>query len=479
MSDDKPAALSRLLHRNSLLIKASLLGVLTLLMLIPLQWVHGVVVERADLSAQVEHELGVTWGEVQRLAGPIMVVPFQWQAIVRVPNKRSGPEEPDFLDKREDRSALLYLLPESQGITATIETQKRKRGIYEALLYSAAIDLEGSFAIPAADRFDLPEGARLDWDKARLLVHVSDLRGSTAGSDLAWGEELLSFDVARLAPTQGSWIEADLPSVEAGQGEIPYRFSLGLNGSGSLVLVPMGRSSTAALSMDWPHPSFGGSHLPIESRIGDEGVTARWSLSHLARDLPSVMRSDRDAHQLIERYVAHRGFETRLVDPVDFYLKAERAVKYGLLFIVLTFATLLAFEVTAEDRGGAQSGRPLHLLQYAQVALALILFFLLFLSLAEVLGFAAAYWLATVLSLGQVSLYTAKATGSPKRGMTLGGTLLAVYGYLFFTLRSEDHALLMGSLLLFALLAAIMFATRNVEWARLGQNAPGEATPET
>lgn len=474
MPEHQRRALPRLFRGDSLLIKGCLLILLTVAMLVPLDWVHGVVAERAELSHEVQAELGATWGTAQRLAGPLLAVPFRWQEVVQVRNKRFGADEPDFLEKTEERDALLYLLPEDQAMTAAVETQTRKRGIYEALLYSADIAVEGRFQIPEAASLDLPEDALLLWDEARLLVHVSDLRGSTEGSDLTWGAQSLTFEVAQDAPTEGSWIETAVPDLAPGAGPIAYRFTLGLNGSNSLALVPMGRSSTASLAMDWPHPSFGGSHLPTESRIGGDGTAARWSLSHLARDLPSSLRSDLCAHKTIGKHIAERGFETRLVDPVDFYLKAERAVKYGLLFIVLTFATLLTFEVTAAGGGRARGGRRLHFVQYALVALALTLFFLLFLSLAEVLGFAPAFWLATLLDLGLISLYSIKATGSLRRGLTLGGALLGIYGYLFFTLRSEDHALLMGSLLLFALLAAMMFATRNVDWFKLGDAAADE-----
>ena len=319
----------------------------------------------------------------------------------------------------------------------------------------------------------------MDWEDAKFLVHVSDLRGSTHGSALTWGEESLAFKVSDRTPTQGPWIEVDLPRLAEGAEDLRYGFSLGLNGSRSLALVPLGRRSDAALAMDWPHPSFGGSHLPTESRIGDKGVEARWSLSHLARDLPPSLRSDRGGDALLQDYIARRGFETRLVDPVDFYRKAERAVKYGLLFIVLTFATLLTFEVTAGKDEASGGTRRLHLVQYALVALALTLFFLLFLSLAEIIGFAPAFWLATLLDLGLICLYTIKATESLRHGLTLGGALLAIYGYLFFTLKSEDHALLMGSLLLFALLAAMMYATRNVDWFKLGRAPSEEAAAES
>lgn len=469
-----PAA-SRLPRPGPLTVKLLLLAALTLAMLVPLHWVRGVIVERAQLSRAVEAEIGATWGGPQALAGPIVALPFAWQETVEMPNPRSGPGEPDFLEKTEEKSATLFILPAEQVLRAGAETQTRRRGIYEALLYAADIEVEGSFAIPRPETLDLPEGARIDWDEARLLVQVTDLGGSTDASPLTWDGQSLPFDVARRAPTdRDDWIEATLPRLVPGSAGLGYRFSLGLNGSRSLAFIPLGQSSRAELAMDWPHPSFVGSQLPTESEIGTDGFTARWSLSHLARGLSSTLRSDRWGTQALADRIAEGGFGTRLVDPVAFYLKTERAVKYGLLFIVLSYATLVVFEA-AGLRQGARADGPatgaLHPVQYALVGAALILFFLLLLSLAEVIGFTPAYWLAAGLCLALVALYTAKATASPRSGALLGGALAAIYGYLFVTLRAEDHALLMGSLLLFAMLAAVMYATRNLDWSALGKTA--------
>lgn len=451
------SSILRVLQANSILIKLALLAILTLAMLVPLDWVRDLIAERAATSEEVEQELGASWGGRQRLAGPILALPFEWREADRA-SAGTG----------RLREAVLYLLPETLGFTAAVESRTRKRGIYSALLYAAEVEVAGSFAIASAEALGLPDGARLRWDRARLLVHLTDLRGNLSASALRWGERELPFETAVEPPTgSGSWIAAELPGPGGGESPLSYRFHLATNGSGSLALVPLGRSSDAMLSLDWPHPSFAGFPLPRESTNGPEGVVAEWSQSHLTRELPSALRSDRGGLATLMSYVEQRGFETRLVEPVDFYRKVLRAVKYGLLFIVVTFATLVGFEMVGRGGATAGGGKPLHVMQYALVALALALFFLLLLSLAEVVGFAPAYWMAAGLCLGLVGLYTAKVAASLRRGLCLSGALLGIYGYLYLTLQSEDHALLMGSLLLFLLLAALMFVTRDVDWFRL------------
>ena len=60
---------------------------------------------------------------------------------------------------------------------------------------------------------------------------------------------------------------------------------------------------------------------------------------------------------------------------------------------------------------------------------------------------------------------------------TLRTLLLLLYGMLYAILRSEDNALLMGSLLLFSVLALVMLITRKLDWyavsEQIGQQARG------
>jgi inner membrane protein len=161
-----------------------------------------------------------------------------------------------------------------------------------------------------------------------------------------------------------------------------------------------------------------------------------------------------------------------LVEPVNHYLMSERSVKYGLLFVALVSGVLFVFEVVA--------GARVHPVQYAMVASALCLFFLLLLSISEVIGFSAGYGVAAGLTTALLAGYVTSVLKSGCRGAVLGGLLLLVYGTLYLTLRSEDHALLLGSSLLFAALAIAMFATRKIDWyalgARFAESDKGEST---
>jgi inner membrane protein len=147
----------------------------------------------------------------------------------------------------------------------------------------------------------------------------------------------------------------------------------------------------------------------------------------------------------------------------------ERAVKYGFLFIGLTFLAFFLFEILKR--------LAIHPVQYALVGFALAVFFLLLISLSEHLGFAAAYAIAAASCVALIGYYVGHVLKSARRGVLFGVALSALYGLLYVLLRMEDHALLMGSLLVFASVASAMVATRRVDWYALAANSARPGAP--
>ncbi|HNM76460.1 MAG TPA: cell envelope integrity protein CreD, partial [Accumulibacter sp.] len=229
---------------------------------------------------------------------------------------------------------------------------------------------------------------------------------------------------------------------------------LKLMGLEHLNIAPAGESTTVALTSDWPHPSFQGRFLPTMRQVNEQGFTARWEVSHLARNFERIVQGGAE-------HAAHgETLGVSYLDPVNIYLKSERAVKYGVLFVVLTFA---AFFLTETLRRLA-----IHPLQYLLVGLALATFFLLLIGLSEHIDFALAYASAAVASTLLITVYLASALRERRRGIAFGTGIALLYAVLYGVLLSEDNALLMGALLIFAALAATMLATRHIDWYRVG-----------
>jgi inner membrane protein len=224
--------------------------------------------------------------------------------------------------------------------------------------------------------------------------------------------------------------------------------------------VPVGRESRVHLTSDWPHPSFIGEFLPVKREISSAGFDASWQTSFFATNMEDVLSRCADAKSGCDALVQDH-FGVSFIDPVDQYLKSERAAKYAFLFIGLTFAGFFLTEVLRRVS--------VHPIQYGLVGLALAMFFLLLLSLSEHMGFGLAYLVAAAACVGLISYYVRYVLGSLGQGMAFGAALASLYALLYGILSSEDYALLMGSLLVFGLLAMVMVLTRRVSWSNLGE----------
>ena len=307
---------------------------------------------------------------------------------------------------------------------------------------------------------------------------VSDARGLLSAPQLNIGGHKLTFAQAPAEAQAPLPLAATLP-VAALQGgaKLAFDLKLELAGTGRIGWVPLADENTVTLKSSWPHPSFAGSFLPRTREVGDAGFSATWSVPSLSSQAQAqfvsgfvrtgakppeatwpvpATRSAADSASGTNRYRSLEQFSVSLDDPVDVYRLTERATKYGMMFIVLTFAAFFVLEMVKRWR--------IHPMQYLMIGAALVLFFLLLLSLSEHLSFAAAYAIASGGCITLLSHYLRHVLGSWRAGLGMSGMLVALYGVLYGILISEDNALMMGSLLLFGVLAAIMIATRKLDW---------------
>jgi inner membrane protein len=219
-----------------------------------------------------------------------------------------------------------------------------------------------------------------------------------------------------------------------------------------LSVLPLGSTTTAALKSGWPHPSFQGAFLPASRSISADGFEARWQVLELNRSYRQAWLEG----EVNEATLAESAFGVGLFQAVDIYQRGERAIKYALLFIALTFLTFLAWEHIARVR--------LHPLQYLLVGLALSMFYLLLIALSEHVAFALAYLIAAVALVMLIGVYVAGALKGRARGAAASAVMTVVYGLLYVLVLSEDYALLLGAIILFSALAAVMLATRKLDW---------------
>lgn len=433
--------------------KPAVIALLALVLFVPVTMIQGLIAERQARRNEALEGIAQGWGKRQTLAGPYLAVPYERTRIEVVQETIDGKPRERRTERTE--SLLLRLPADSVEWRIGAEVSEKSRGIYRARLYSARAEARGRLSVPA--RFGLADPAsRIKWGTPRLVVGVSDPGGIRGVSPLVIGDDEHAFEAGSgdAAALPGG-VHVPLPALRAAQARsFEFSLSLELAGSEALAVAPLGSNTAVTMRSDWPHPAFLGRFLPLRHEIGAEGFLAEWKVSQYAA--PGTSNRQELAVSFIE--------------PAGLYQQLERASKYGFLFIGLTFAAFLLFELLRR--------LAIHPIQYALVGLALAMFFLLLTALSEHIDFAAAYGIATLACAGLISGYLGRVLRSAFIGLGFGIALTALYAMLYALLKAEDYSLLGGSLLLFGLLAAVMIATRRVDWYGLNgaRAAPAAAT---
>lgn len=435
-----------------LLLRFITVGGLVLLLLIPLMMIRGTIYERKSYRVEATERIAKSTAGEQRLLAPLRVVPW------------TDTQEVEYTDslgvarKRIDtNTGTLLQTPATLGIQGEMVPDVRKLGLFEVRVYSWRGRLEASFdpQLPQP----APKWTR-QYGTPYLLLGVSDVRGLVGTPSLRVDGQVRKFvPGTRDYADSINGVSATLPAVSGllAPGS-RVEMEIVVAGTESLSIVPVADSNVIGMHSKWPHPLFAGDFLPTERKVyeDDRGFTASWDVSSLASQAQAQLKRIKGPDAPIE------SLKVSLVDPVDVYTQADRASKYGILFVVLTFVGFALFELIKR--------LPIHPLQYLLVGLALAIFFLLLLSLSEHIDFMKAYLISAVACIGLQFVYLSGVLKSWARAGGFAVMLTALYGVLYSLLISEDNALLMGSLLLFGILAAIMWITRKVDWYELGSS---------
>ena len=427
---------------GSATLRLLVLGSLCLLMLVPLSVVRDVVKERRALRAEAIESIAAGWGGEQTLLGPALVLRFRCE----------GPDAEGSLRHWRETAVVL---PESLETTGRARTERRSRGLHEIPVYSAAMRVRGEFAAVAWSELPIDCSAP-QLDQAELALAVSDPRGIARLSDLDWrGTPVAWRSGNSLGDCWSTGVSAALESDSA-QSELAsvsrFEFEIELRGIDRIAFAPLGRSTQVTLTSDWPTPSFDGAFLPADRATRSDGSEATWRVSSLSRPFPQAWQVGTAPD------LGKWTFGVRWFVVADSYLMTDRSLKYGFLFVALTLMLFFLFELAGDAR--------LHPVQYTLVGGAVCVFYLLLLSFSEGRGFGPAYFVASAATTLQIALYARAILGARRRALVLAGALATLYGGLYALIGAEELALLLGSVLLFAALALLMWKTRSVDWSR-------------
>ncbi|MBS0200691.1 MAG: cell envelope integrity protein CreD [Proteobacteria bacterium] len=435
-----------------LFFKAVIVGVLTLAIIIPLALIGNIVGDRQAYRAQAVADVAQNVGGAQTFAGPVLVVPYV-EIHAPVSDDSGKP-----IGKLERTPGRWVFYPEDLHVSGQLPTSKRARGIHVVPVYQWNGDVVASFdaTIPAAE-----PGVHREIGEPWLSWEFSDPRGLQGTPTLT-----VNGAAFKLQPgagfRDGNGVNVRLVAPTAGSVlKLQTQLAINLRGTQTFSFLPVGRDNSIDLSSDWAAPKFVGASP--QSEVTAKGFTAHWRVSSLAANTRGSFPGDSAISQrgaLPEAATVEQGVPGRisvgLVDPVNAYSSIGRAIKYGLLFVAVTFAGFFLFEFLKQ--------LPIHPIQYGLVGLAIAIFFLLLLSLSEHFTFGWSYLVAAAACIGVIGFYLVAVLRGLWRGLGFTGLLATLYGVLYGVLISEDNALVLGSGLLFLLLAAIMVATRKVDW---------------
>ena len=436
------------LHQ-SITFKVLGIGFLALLMLIPLVQVQGLIRERSGLREQALADIAQRWGAAQNVGGPLLAIPKRLR--VQTNNGWITQESTEIL------------LADQLDLRGTLAPEVRRYGIYSTPVYLAELKISGRFltrdlhalggSARDAHTADTPETTYL-FDRAELRLPLSDVRGIRRISALRMDGNEYTFGPA--SGGAGALHAVALPiDVSQWSGDShTFELELTLAGTASLQFLPLARHTEAGLSAPWPSPSFGGAFLPAEREVGARGFDAHWQVLNLNHSYGQHWQQD-DTRGVDPGSAA---FGVNLYQPADLYQQNERAGKYGVLFIALTFVAFFLFEVLKKLR--------VHPVQYLLIGVALTTFYVVLLALSEQVGFTWAYLAAAAAVVALIGGYAAAVLRARRAGVLLAATLAMVYALLYGLVVSEQYSLLMGAIALLAVVAALMYLTRKVDWSK-------------
>lgn len=449
---------------GSVLLKLALIGFLTLILLIPSVLIQELITEREGRQEEVNLEISEKWSGSQLVQGPVLVLPY------KTISKAINPES----DKVSSRELVtnIYILPETLNIDTKAEPETLHRGIFDAVVYKTQIKVNGNFSTLEIRKSGInPE--MILWDKAKVVIGLSDLKGLDNKPILKVGnvdyEAEPDFTGLKLF-SNNLIVLPDLANTK--NSNLTFSFDLNIRGSNQLSFLHIGKNTTVNVRGTWKNPSFIGRYLPEQRDVSDSTFSASWKMPYFNRPFPqqwieensNMIAKDSTSVNSIKAQDILGAFGVKFLMPIDQYQKTYRTAKYAILIILLTFISLLFTELLSKKK--------VHLLQYVLIGAAMIIFYALLLSLSEQMGFNLAYLIASSATVGLIGLFIQSLLKSRKTALLFAGILGVLYSFIFIIIQLQDMALLVGSVGLFLIIAALMYLSQKVSLEKSRDEMP-------
>ncbi len=417
---------------------------LALVMILPAVFVWLLIDDRSQRAKDVVNEISEHVGGQQTFLGPTLAIPYTIPAASPTGAITRG---------------IYLVFPSRATGTVKVATEERHRSLFKVPVFHADAELGASFdlsGVPAA----APPGAELQWDRAEMVVGVSDARGAMADATLTTGGKTLTLFPSAVAQNltvggEGSpqlrltllGTKLDGPAPNA---KFDVVAALRFSGAQRIAVLAYGKTTQLNVEGDWPNPGFDGGFLPVTHNVAKSGFDAQWSVPFIARGV----RAEGPAEAVTGLDATALGVS--LIEVADPYQSVTRSLKYVPLFLGLIFVAYFIFEVT--------TGKRVHPAQYFLVGIAQIIFYLLLLSMAERIGFDFGFLVAGAATVILLAANAGWIFASRAYGLRALATFSLLYTLIYLLLRLEDNALLVGAVASFVAVAAAMYFTRGIDW---------------
>lgn len=428
--------------KSPLVVKTVTLIGTMLVLFIPLMVIRGLIVERADYRGEVEEAISRSTSGPQKLVGPLIAIPVT-EMYTTLENNH---------EVSQKRTFIHFWLPESLMVEGNQNVEPRKVGIYEGQVWKTDVNIKAEFD---TSRLESLNHANITLGKPFMVMAVGDTRGIGVVNAPGLEGTPLQVEPGTGIAGEPQGLHVQLPDFPFTPKKFNLDFSLVLSGTGNFSVVPLGRNSELVLNSNWPHPNFIGDFLPVKREVSPTGFQARWQSSWFANNLGEQFA---DADKFASPDLP--SFNVAVATPADHYQLTDRATKYALLLIALTFTAFFVFEML--------TGRRMHPIQYLLVGLSPVMFYFLLLALSEHIGFTTAWVAASLVGALMNGVYLQAVLKSWRSSLLFTLALLVLDGVMWALLRSEESSLLLGTGVLLMALCGVMFLTRNLDWYALG-----------
>lgn len=443
---------NKFLHwlKTSSTAKMFMIGFLSFILLIPLFFIENLIRERSMRQQSVVNEISKQWGNEVVVYGPTLKIPYKVFSEKTIMDSKTKKVTTETIEKIR----FGYFFPEELNINADINPEEKKRGIYTTAVFNSKIEINGGFSSFDFNKIEIKDKDIL-WNKAKIVLKTTNVKGVSSLLSIHMNDKKYALSsVASDNHDEYYTLESNLiPIKELQNKEKTIKFSLDFNikGSKEVRFIPIGKETKAQLKSSWKTANFTGEFLPFNpDKINKDGFDAKWKILDINRPF-----SQQHFNNL--PYLKEFDFGVNFKIPVDEYQKSERSAKYGFLVICLTFLVFFLIQTISKIN--------IHPFQYLMIGLALLMFYTLLVSISEHSNFLKAYAIASISVISLITLYAKNILKRFKFILLIGASLTVLYAFIFVIIQLENYALIVGSIGLFAILAAVMFVSRKIDWS--------------